>query len=192
MAQWGARRDQVMPISEQTFKQVALEDPEGHWELHCGQLRQKPGMTARHNEVTTQLLLQLGTQLRRHDFRLRSNAGHVQRTTASYYLPDVFVVPANLVQAQIESLDLEVYDSPLPLVVEIWSPSTGGYDLRTKLREYQLRGDLEIWLIHPYERTLTAWRRQPDGGYTEASQDHGTVEPISLPGVSIDFDALFR
>ena len=24
----------------------------------------------------------------------------------------------------------------------------------TKLREYQLRGDAEIWRIHPYERTL--------------------------------------
>ena len=60
---------------------------------------------------------------------------------------------------------LEVYDQPLPLVVEVWSRSTGDYDVEEKLAVYQQRGDLEIWRIHPYERTLTAWRRLPDGSY---------------------------
>jgi hypothetical protein len=27
-----------MPISEETFERVALEDPDGKWELHCGRL----------------------------------------------------------------------------------------------------------------------------------------------------------
>jgi Uma2 family endonuclease len=89
------------------------------------------------------------------------------------------------------SRSLETYAAPLPLVVEVWSPSTGEYDLETKLREYQLRSDLEIWRLHPYERTLTAWRRQPDGSYSESRHEAGTVQPIALPGVTIDLDALF-
>jgi Uma2 family endonuclease len=77
-------------------------------------------------------------------------------------------------------------------VVEVWSPTTGNYDLETKLGEYQRRGDREIWLIHPYDRTLTTWRRQPDGSYAESHHDHGgTVQPTALPGVTIDLDALF-
>ena len=60
-----------------------------------------------------------------------------------------------------------------------------------KLREYQRRGDLEIWRIHPYEHTLTAWRRQPDGSYAESLHTSGTVSPNALPGVTIDLDALF-
>jgi len=55
---------------------------------------------------------------------------------------------------------------------------------------YRERGDAEIWFIHPYERTLTAWRRQPDGTYREDLYRGGLISVVSLPGVTIDFDAL--
>ena len=74
---------------------------------------------------------------------------------------------------------------------EIWSPSTGRYDIQTKLAEYQRRGDIEIWRIHPYERTLTAWRLQPDGSYSETVYRGGVIQPVALPGVTIDIDRLF-
>ena len=76
-------------------------------------------------------------------------------------------------------------------VVEVWSPSTGTFDVDTKLPEYQRRGDLEIWRIHPYDRILTAWRRQADGSYTESIYREGTIQPVALPGVVIDLDTLF-
>ena len=79
----------------------------------------------------------------------------------------------------------------MPLVVEVWSPSTGDFDVAVKLREYQLRGDAEIWLVHPYDRTLTAWRRQTDGGYSETLYREGSIEPVALPGVRIELAALF-
>ena len=94
----------------------------------------------------------------------------------------LFAVPATV----------EVYPEPLPLVVEVWPPSTGRLDVNEKLPEYQRRGDLEIWLLHPYERTLTVWRRQADGSYAETVQRGGSVRPVALPGVVIDLDALFR
>ncbi len=180
-----------MPVSETTFRQLALEDPEGHWELFCGIPRQKPGMTAEHNDIMALLGFQLMGQLARNEFRVRTNAGHVQRTSENYFIPDVFVIPTELERGQRGTRALEVYDTPLPLVVEIWSPTTGRYDIATKLLEYQRRGDLEIWRIHPYEHTLTAWCRQPDGSYTETTREHGSIQPTGLPGVTIDFDALF-
>jgi Uma2 family endonuclease len=79
----------------------------------------------------------------------------------------------------------------LPLVVEVWSPSTGGYDIDAKIPEYRRRGDLEIWRLHPFEKTLTAWGRQPDGSYTKRVFQGGTVQPVGLPNVTIDLDALF-
>ena len=82
------------------------------------------------------------------------------------------------------------FAEPLPLVVEIWSRSTGDYDIATKLPGYRERGDAEIWFIHPYERTLTAWRRQPDGSYTEDLIRGGSISAVSLPGVVIDIDVL--
>jgi Uma2 family endonuclease len=104
----------------------------------------------------------------------------------------VAVIPAALVQALRQHPgSLDAYSDPLPLVVEIWSPSTGTYDINEKLRDYQQRGDLEIWRIHPYERTLAAWRRQSHGEYSEIVYGAGVVQPESLPGVAIDLETLF-
>jgi len=181
-----------MPVSEKTFKQVALEDPEGQWELYCGELRRKPGMTYEHNDVAWNLALQLGQQIDRHAFHIRVNLGHVRRSSQSYYIPDVFVIPDELTLPLRGRMVLETYASPLPLVVEVLSRSTGDYDVEFKLGEYQARGDLEIWRIHPYERTLTTWRRQPDGSYSENIQTGGVVQPVALPNVTIDLDDLFE
>ena len=180
-----------MPVSEETFRQLALEDPSGLWELYCGELRQKPGMTYAHNHAQILLATQLVQQLDRARFEVRCNSGHVRRTPQNYFIPDVFVFPLELAAEFRDRVVLEWYDAPVPLVVEIWSPSTGDYDIETKLVEYQRRGDVEIWRIHPFERTLTAWRRQPDGSYGEAHYSGGIAEPIALPNVKIDLDALF-
>jgi hypothetical protein len=55
----------------------------------------------------------------------------------------------------------------------------------------QQRGDLEIWRIYPYERSLTAWRRQPDGSYEATTHRGGIVTPVALSGVEINLDELF-
>jgi Uma2 family endonuclease len=184
-----------MPVSAQTYERVALEDPEGAWELWDGCLRQKPGdlMTTEHNLVATRLFRQLDRQLSEEEFDLRLNSGRTSRSTRSFLVPDVLVAPRAYVDRLLRERPrrLEAYPEPLPLVVEVWSPSTGSYDVDEKLPEYQRRGDLEIWRIHPYERTLTAWRRQPDGSYSETVYRGGSVQPATLPNVTIDLDALF-
>lgn len=181
-----------MPVSEQTFLRIALEEP-NQWELYCGHLRRRPGMTAEHNEVGMRLAFTLMQQLDRAEFSVRHQSGHARRSSESYFIPDVFVVPAGLVRPLRGRRDLlEAYSAPLPLVVEIWSPSTGDYDVDTKIPEYQARGDLEIWRLHPYDRSLAAWRRQLDGAYREEHFNGGIVQPIALPHVRVDLDALFE
>ncbi|MGI8551564.1 MAG: Uma2 family endonuclease [Dehalococcoidia bacterium] len=183
-----------MPISEATYEQVALEDREGKWELVCGRLRSKPGMTLEHNRVSRRLARRLASQLDEHDYAVGMENPHLRISTGTYYVPDVCVLPETLQQRHRNERSslLEVYDEPMPLVVEVWSPSTGEYDVNDKLREYQWRGDREIWRIHPYERTLTAWRRQPDGSYSETLHRGGTVQPVALPGVTIELERLFE
>lgn len=181
-----------MSVSERTYRQLAMEDPHGHWELHCGTLRQKPDMTVEHNFITKRLFGRFIQQLDEDQFDVRANMGQVRRSSESYYIPDLFVVPMELVRPNRRRSDvLEAYYAPLPLVVEVWSPSTGDYDVDTKLPEYQRRGDLEIWRVHPFDRTLIAWRRQPDGSYTETLYTGGAIRPVAVPGVTIDLDTLF-
>ena len=182
----------TVPMSEEDFQKLALSDPSAGWELHCGVARQKPDMTFEHNYRGGRLAHLLDRQLDDHMYQVRQGVGHVRTTADRYYIPDVCVIPLELLRPYLgQSNLLEVYAAPLPLVVEIWSPSTGAYDVDTKLPQYQRRGDLEIWRIHPYDRTLTTWVRQPDGSYVESRYDHGVVHLSGLPGVTIDLDSLF-
>lgn len=180
-----------MPVSEQTYRQLALEDPEGKWELHCGTLRSKPVMTLEHNDMIAELGYRLRHQLRRAEFRVRFDTTQVRRSATQYYIPDIIVIPSTVERRHRGRPDeLEAYAEPLPLIVEVWSRSTGGYDVRDKLPDYQRRGDVEIWLVHPYDRLVTAWRRQPDGTYIETVFHGGIIRPIALPGVAVDLDEL--
>ena len=179
-------------ISEEAYRQFALSDTSGQWELVNGQLREKPGMSVEHGEVMMNVVEQLLAQLDRNEYRLRVHHARLPRSSDTYYVPDIAVISTSIVKALLNHPhSLDAYREPLPLVVEIWSPSTGNYDVNEKLADYQQRGDLEIWRIHPYERTLTAWHRRPDGSYAETIHREGTVRPQSLPNVAIDLDSLF-
>ena len=179
-------------ISGETYERLALAELDRKWELRDGVLREKPGMTAAHNWLEVKLGHMLMSQLDWSVFQVRVDAGRVSRPEATYFIPDVFVVPIAYVTPLLEQQDvLEVFEQPLPLVVEVWSRSTGDYDVEEKLTVYQQRGDLEIWRIHPYERTLTASRRQPDGSYEQSVYRDGIISPTALPGVEIDLAALF-
>jgi len=183
----------AVPVSEALFEQVALADDTARWELICGRLRPKPPMTAFHGQIARNLARQLNLQLPDGELTVEREGPNLRVPGGNYRIPDVCVVPLEVViQRQREyPTALEIYDLPMPFVVEVWSPSTRDYDMDQKLREYQQRGDLEIWRLHPFERTLTAWVRQPDGGYVETSYAGGTVRPTYLPGVAIDLDRLF-
>ncbi len=149
-------------------------------------------MTTEHNQAARLLAALLTIQLGVTEFTVRMNTAWLRLSTGSFYVPDVCVIPMAMVRRLRERPGtFEVYDDPVPLVVEVWLPSTGEYDVEEKLKEYQLRCALEIWRVHPYERTLMAWRLRPDGTYADAVHAGGTIEPIALPGVRIEFARLF-
>jgi Uma2 family endonuclease len=178
-------------LSEREYRALAEHDPDRTWELWDGVPVEKPQMSMKHDDVAAFLAHMLMGQLDRRDFRVSVNGGKTRYTPRNYYVPDVVVIPAALMLPFLDDpRSFNAYDKPLPLVVEVWSPSTGEYDMAAKLPLYRQRGDHEIVFIHPYERTLTAWRRQPDGSYTETLYTGGIVPVLSLPGVTIDFDAL--
>jgi Uma2 family endonuclease len=182
-----------MPVSEATYEQLSLEDPKSFWELVCGHLRVKPAMAVEHEDTMRILAGILERQLDATVFGVGMNSPHLRISTGEFFIPDVCVIPRSIVSRRRaeQPRRFEVDDEPMPLVVEVWSPSTGTHDVEDKLREYQRRGDREIWRIHPYERTLTAWRRQPDGSYNTAVIKQGIVQPVALPDLSFEIESLF-
>mgnify|MGYP000633828634 CR=1 FL=1 len=181
-----------MSVTEQTYQAVAVEDPERQWELHDGLLVEKPWMGNEHSDVMSYLGFALMGQLDGEKFRVHIDSTRLRETQRRYYIPDVVVIPIDLFRRGLgHPGQLEFYNEPMPYVAEVWSPSTGRYDVDTKLPAYMGRGDREIWRLHPYERTLTTWVRQLDGTYTMTVYHGGIVELSSFPGVTIDLDALF-
>jgi Uma2 family endonuclease len=122
------------PMSATAYERFALEDSEEQWELWRGFPRKKPGMTWNHGDAAYVLGFLLGQQVNWSQYRIRVNAGHLYLPAETYYIPDVLVVPIELGQSlEGHPNKLEVFREPLPLVVEIWSPSTGDYDMHAKI-----------------------------------------------------------
>jgi len=182
----------VVDLRIDAYERLALAEPDRRWELHDGVLREKPAVTFGHSILASRLNRDLVLQLDPALHWTSLDFSRVRRPGATYFTPDLMVIPVELSDAFRDRWeDLAVYDEPLPLIVEVWSPSTGDYDLGKKIPVYQARGDEEIWRIHPGERIVTVWRRQPDGSYLESTHHGGRVEIASLPGVTIDLDVLF-
>lgn len=178
-----------MTIEE--YQELVHADPDRTWELYDGHPKEKPGMSWNHLDVVIELAFLLRSQLNRAEYRVFAE-GRVRRPSATVFIPDIMVVPTALGDEwRGRPGTLAIFPEPLPLVVEVWSRSTGDYDVMAKLPVYEGRGDREIWIIHPYEQTLTSWRRLPDGSYDAATHHSGHVEPASLPGVAIPLAALF-
>jgi Putative restriction endonuclease len=181
-----------VPISEATYRRVALEDPDGNWELHGGRLRPRSSGTFGHNKVVSSLGFAVLDQLPRDRYDARMNAGRLRRSASDIYVPDFMVIPIELTRSYFDRPhDLEVYDAPVALVAEVCDAAIAEDAADDKLPGYRERGDREIWRLHPFERTLIVWRRQPGGNYEETTCLGGMVGIASLPGVTIDLDALF-
>jgi len=178
-------------INEREYRELALNEADRAWELWDGVPREKPPKSMKHADVAAYLGIALANQLDRYSYRVNFNVGRARISERNYFIPDVVVIPAAY-KAPFEDdpRSLNAFAEPLPLVVEVWSRTTGEYDYTTKLQGYCERGDAEIWYLDPYRRTLTTWRRQPDGSYAEETYRGGMVPVAALPGVAIDLDAL--
>jgi Uma2 family endonuclease len=179
-------------ITEEEYIQLVQASPDRQLELYDGEVREKPGVSWEHGDIALELAFLLRQQIDRRQFRIAINDWRVRPAPGSIYIPDLVVVPTTYGDEFKERPGtLAIFRDPLPLVVEIWSRSTGDHDVNIKIPEYRRRGDLEIWRIHPYEQTITVWRRQADGTYDETIYREGVIEPVALPNVAIELAALF-
>jgi Uma2 family endonuclease len=134
-------------VTEAEYEHIVWADPEHKWELVDGRLREKPGMSWEHGEILIQLGYLLRRQLDRRQFSVLGES-RVRRPPGTIFIPDVFVAPITYGE---EFRDrpgvLAIMSQPLPLVIEVWSRSTGDYDVAAKIPVCQERGDLEIWRV---------------------------------------------
>jgi hypothetical protein len=85
-----------MPVTEETYERLALEDLEGQWELVCGRPRQKPGMTQEHNYIARKLTKRIGSQVDEAEFDVSANSARLRIANGNTFIPDVAVVQISL------------------------------------------------------------------------------------------------
>src|SRR5215217_6266127 len=122
-------------INEQEYRELALNEADRLWGLWDGVPREKPLMSMKHEDVASYLGAALITQLDRRLYRVNINACRARISPRSYYIPDVVVIPASYkLPFEDDPRAFNAFAGALPLVVEVWSPSTGHYDVATKLQ----------------------------------------------------------
>jgi Uma2 family endonuclease len=183
----------IVAISFRTYAQLALEDPEGRWEMASGATRRKPPESFLHGAVIDALVEQIVPQLRGSPFRLSVNHARLMIDPYQVCLPDLVVLPRALSARAVAERPraLETYHTGLPLVIEVWTPATAEYDVEAKIPEYRRAGTDEIWLVHPTARAVTVWVRRPAAGYQEIIRGGGVLTPARIPDLALDIDALF-
>ena len=73
-----------MVATKLDFERFALDHPEQKWELHRGELREKPPMAAGHDRSLLELTHQLFRQEDRTRFVVLPGLGRVARATISH------------------------------------------------------------------------------------------------------------
>ncbi len=166
------------------------------WELIDGvAYNMIPAPTRLHQEVSRELLRQfanhlLGKRCQVYDapFDVRLPAPGESDTAASTVVqPDLVVVCDHA------KLDEQGCKGAPDLVVEILSPATAAKDLKEKFVLYERVGVVEYWIVHPVEKAVTIYRRDPEGLYGRPSvYTAGDRIPVAfLPELEIDLATVF-
>lgn len=78
------------------------------------------------------------------------------------------------------------------LVIEVLSPSTGGYDSITKKAVYERSGVKEYWVISPDEKAAFKHVLDENGVYQAEEVRKGTLSASVLDRYALDLDELFK
>lgn len=147
---------QETPRVKLTYRDLVLFPDDGkRHELVDGEHYVTPSPSTRHQQVLTQLLLDLGNYLREH------NVGRVFPAPCDVVLSQFDVVEPDLLVVTREAAEriteANIQGAP-DLVVEILSPSTKGRDRVLKLRLYEKFGVCEYWIVDPAAGTIEVLR----------------------------------
>lgn len=102
---------------------------------------------------------------------------------------DTVVQPDVLIVCDLSKLDQRGMRGAPDWIAEVLSPTTASHDQIVKVPIYERAGVLEVWLVHPIDRTVTIYRLA-DGRYGRPTvlELRGQTPISAIPGVTIDWD----
>lgn len=164
--------------------------PEGApYQLLSGELVMTPSPVPLHQSISFELSFQLAT------FIKKNNLGQVFVAPLdvcfdeeNIYQPDVlFICKENQ-----KIIGKAMIEGAPDLVMEVLSPSTAYYDLRTKFRLYEKSGVREYWIVDPERQSVEVYTGK-NGKFFLQSEVEGAGEALSeiISGFSVQLDVIF-
>jgi Uma2 family endonuclease len=154
-------------------------------------VKEPPAPSRAHQEVVGELYYQVRLALKGKRWRAYIAPFDVRLPKAGEPddLVDTVVQPDVIVVRDLAKLDKRGMRGAPDWVAEVLSPGTSSHDQKVKIPVYERAGILEVWLIHPTDRTLTIHRLENDRyGSPIILELKGGTAISALPGVSIDWD----
>ncbi len=144
-------------------------------EYYDGQVLAMGGASMKHNDITSNLITNIGNHLKGKDCKILAADMRVSTATKDAYMyPDVLIVCG---ERQLEDNKFDTLLNPT-VIFEILSPSTKGIDKGRKLFFYKGIPSLQEYImIDSLKRFIQLARRQPDGAWM--------FEDISHPEASL-------
>lgn len=154
-------------------------------EYVAGEVYAMPGVTARHNLITLNIVRHLHGGARKRKCRVFAAEVKLKVVDRVYY-PDVMVACGKAARIEL------IVEEP-SLVVEVTSPSTRATDRREKLEAYRRIPSLGVYLIVDQRRRyVLAYVRGADGEWLrEEIQGEGAI-PLPVLGARLTMDQIYE
>ena len=156
-------------------------------------VKEPPAPSRSHQEVVGELFLQVRLALEGKPYRAYVAPFDVRLPMCGEADDriDTVVQPDVLVVSDLEKLDERGMRGAPDWIAEVLSPATASHDRLLKVPAYERAGVLEVWLIHPLDRTVTLYRLEKGRyGRPIILELKGRTAITAIPGVSIDWDRL--
>lgn len=164
--------------------------PEGSpYQLIGGELVMTPSPTPYHQLVSGKLQLQMA------GFVFEKRLGIVLDAPVDVYLAETETYQPDLIFISDERLaiveETRINGAP-DLVVEILSPGTGYYDLRSKYKVYEKSGVREYWIVDPQNKSVQVFCLR-EGKFTldQEAEQQGTVKSRVIAGLEVQVGSIF-
>ncbi|MFP4133422.1 MAG: Uma2 family endonuclease [Halothece sp.] len=190
-----------------TFDEFLQWKPEnGHYELHEGIIiKMQP--TGKHEEIVEFLQTELTLEARKKEypFRFPKNVLIKALNGESGYLPDVLVMQRNAMENEPlwEASSTLTRGESIPLVIEVVS-SNWRDDYLTKLRDYELLGIQEYWIVDyfgyggvrylgsPKQPTISVYMLVDGEYHLRQFRDHDVIQSQVFPELDLTAQPIFQ
>ncbi|MET9339542.1 Uma2 family endonuclease [Nonomuraea sp. NPDC003804] len=177
------------PTMQEAYKRVCDLLPYYRVEVVDGRIVVNEVPTGVHNDIISNLLLQIVAVVAANGWKLWTNIKVFLGPQADRYVPDLTIVPRN---PRMWGAD-EVYGEETKLVVEVVSPSSVNDDYVAKPREYA-KAKVPLYLLIDPDRAVVLLFSDPVGGRYQQKVEVALGAPLDLPEpwkLTIDTGQLF-